>query len=645
MIAPLPEGEFAVRDGAFDAVIVPDLTLFDQVDSIVSRARKLVANHGHALFISPNPESMPEGSKAGLLSYYELYDVIALQFPEVRMLGQAPFAGYVIADFAPEGELDVVLDTSLADQASREPRFFVALGTHQPRRLDPYTVIQVSGAWQADDSALRQRVDTLEKALAEAVPVVPIVPAVPAVPAVPRAPTDRMEDQQVDLQRREELLRQAEARAGDNHVRAERLGTKVRDLEEELRHQRERAFRLSNELEEEKKLRTKVELELRMVRSKSDMPPAVDPNAQAEIERLRTAFAQADQQVVILQSRLEEAQQRLMEAERELSHLRDEYEDMLVAKKQGEARVMELQKEVKNRDHRIEELDGLVVELQSGPSELERELKAARQQEQQLRSALQEAMHRSSDESALRNERQEAQRMLERLRAEQEQVVAALQHERDDALARLNDRDFELVSMRARLGELNEASHASDQKYEELRQQRDDALQVLNGLRQEQEYEVSALERSLQGRGREIQSLRSEIAHHERLVRELVHRLELGDGIGEPTGEDALRGQLGMLMAEAARREGELQQARWRIGELEQKLHDQRDQEPSAQVAMLEQALFAAQNEKDALRQALAAAQGIGQDEPDLAHDGMQPTTQPREEEQPPDSGTPTQND
>jgi len=73
-------------------------------------------------------------------------------------------------------------------------------------------------------------------------------------------------------------------------------------------------------------------------------------------------------------------------------------------------------------------------------------------------------------------------------------------------------------------------------------------------------------------------------------------------------GNGALRKQFSELSAEYARREGELQQAQWRIAELEHKVLEQtREQNPSADVTELEHALFAAQNEMDALRQALSA--------------------------------------
>ena len=633
MTAPLPDGEVAVRDGAFDAVVVPDLTIFDPVDSVVARARKLVAAHGHALFVSPNPEAPPSGIdvlRERLLTYYELYDVIALQFPEVRMLGQAPFAGYVIADFAPEGEPDVVVDTSLVEREAAEPRWFMALGTNQPRRLDPYTIIQVPGdlgdVAVADTSVqrkLHEQVASLEKALVEAKSAVPIVPRVPAA-------NERLEALEANLREREEALRRAEARAGDNNVRAGRLEGKVRDLEEELRHQRDRAFRLSNELEEEKKLRTKADLELRMVRGTSEMPPAKDKTAEAraEADRLERVLGVANEQIAKLESELAGVHERLADAERELSAVRDELADVRAEKEQVDARVVELLRDVAGRDSRIEELDGIVVDLQgaTGDAELEQALEDTRHELQNAMAEL-EALRASQNEAPRPKEPEasdrarEATRAIEKLRADRDDVAKALvvvEAERDEAkasldvaLSSLEAREAEIAEMTKRAQKAQRAVRGADHPaLEQSRRECVEARAALEALRQEQERDVSALERTLRERGQEIQRLQRDVRHHERLVRELVVRLE-ETGVAAATstqGNGALRKQFSELSAEYARREGELQQAQWRIAELEHKVLEQtREQNPSADVTELEHALFAAQNEMDALRQALSA--------------------------------------
>ncbi|HLM72113.1 MAG TPA: methyltransferase domain-containing protein, partial [Polyangiaceae bacterium] len=141
--------ELGVRDGAFDVVVIPDLSLWSDPAEILRRARRLVSPSGVAVVVSPNPEA-----EARLLAtekpshegdpptYYELYDLVSLQWSVVRMLGQAPFVGYTVADFAPEGEVSVAVDTSLLE-ATEQPEWFIAIGSERAVDLEAYALVQV----------------------------------------------------------------------------------------------------------------------------------------------------------------------------------------------------------------------------------------------------------------------------------------------------------------------------------------------------------------------------------------------------------------------------------------------------------------------------------------------------------------------
>ncbi len=624
MTAPLPDGELAVRDGAFDTVVVPNLVLFDPVDTVVARARKLVAAHGYAVFVSPNPDRTAS-SVERQLSYYELYDLIALQFPEVRMLGQAPFSGYLIADFAPEGDPDVVVDTSLVDRKDQEPKWFVALGTQQARRLDPFTIIQVPGDLapvagdEAVTNALQQEVQSLKKELEQTRSQAASLPIVPRVQ--PR--NERVEALEASLREKEEELRRVELRAGDNHVRAGRLENKVRDLEEELRHQRDRAFRLSNDLEEEKKSHTKAELELRMIRSRADMPPVQEGASKVEIDRLRAALGQAETQVATLQSENSTLRDRLTDAEKQGLFLRDSLEDIRTEKLQVEKHVVDLQRALAEKEARIDELDALVVDLQeaSGDPELERELDRTRRELADLQASFDASLQSKLSEVAkLVRERDDARARAEQVRLDKEHRLVSVAQERDTARASLQasleksaDLEAALHTLREQLSALQSAaSQQHDQTLVEMTQRRDEAVAMLESLRQQQEQEVEALEHTLRERGQEIQRLQSDVMHHELLVRELVQRLP---EVSQAEAQGVTDARRDTWLEESARREGELQQARWKVAELEQRLRDQEERtEVSTEVAELERALFAAQNELDAMRQALATRPAVPAD-------------------------------
>jgi len=77
------------------------------------------------------------------LDYYALYDITKAEFEHVRMLGQAPFVGYVIADFAPEGTPEPSLDTAFLPGGAEEPELFIAVASQKPVSLEAFAVVQL----------------------------------------------------------------------------------------------------------------------------------------------------------------------------------------------------------------------------------------------------------------------------------------------------------------------------------------------------------------------------------------------------------------------------------------------------------------------------------------------------------------------
>jgi hypothetical protein len=72
----------------------------------------------------------------------KLFDAVSTRFEHVRMLGAAPFAGVTVAAFGNDEEPDVAIDSSLTEHAE-QPLAYVAIGSHQPLRVDPYLVVQL----------------------------------------------------------------------------------------------------------------------------------------------------------------------------------------------------------------------------------------------------------------------------------------------------------------------------------------------------------------------------------------------------------------------------------------------------------------------------------------------------------------------
>jgi hypothetical protein len=161
----LSDGHFALRDGAFDVCIVEDAGIADPVP-LMKRIRRALSPRGVALVASQNSEvraplmkHRPSGVIA--LDYYALYDAVKAEFEHVRMLGQAPFVGYVIADFAPDGAPEPSLDTAFLPNGAEEPELFLAVASQQPVNLEAFAVVQlpyrsVVTAAAGDGDALRR---------------------------------------------------------------------------------------------------------------------------------------------------------------------------------------------------------------------------------------------------------------------------------------------------------------------------------------------------------------------------------------------------------------------------------------------------------------------------------------------------------
>jgi chromosome segregation ATPase len=350
-------GDLGVRDGAFDAVIVPDLSIFLDPAELMRRVRKLCAASGVAVVVAPNARTgsrllVPE-APAGATprssappGYYELYDLVSLQFPKVRMVGQAPFVGYTVADFAPGSEPEVSVDTSLLT-ASEEPEYFIAVAGERTVTLEAYTVIELPWAEVLAASSLPEGPTINLRAVEEREDERLALTEARARLAVVAAELDKVRDQHqasgrdaearsaataalsarvVELEltgeAREGRLRELEGRSGDNHVRAERLANQIRDMEEELRRQRDRGTRLTKQLEDEKKSRTKAEVELGMIRGLSSVPPSdalptLEPRSSAPEAIDAFEVVAARDRIAALTRDLDSARARIIELEQD----------------------------------------------------------------------------------------------------------------------------------------------------------------------------------------------------------------------------------------------------------------------------------------------------------------------------------------
>jgi chromosome segregation ATPase len=628
--------DLGVRDGAFDAVVVPDLALFADPADVMRRARRLVSGSGVAVFVAPNAgaagKRLVSGAgpqKAATLGYYELFDLVSLQFAKVKMIGQAPFVGYTVADFAPRGEPDVSVDTSLL-ASSEEPEHFIAIASDRPVHVEPYAVIELpwsdvaealgAGAPAVDTAALAEaeaRVKLLDDELGRLrAREIELAREAEARAPAAAALSARVSELERELEQKEARMREVEARAGDNHVRAERNANQIRDLDEELRRQRDRGTKLSKLLDDEKKARTKAEVELGMLRgggnSRVDALTAELEAARARITELEADQAEtrrrAPEQVAPdpkLVSRVAELEAAVNAALREAADAAALRDAAIERAKKAEARV----ERAATVESQLAADQRALAEMAERVGVAERRATESARRLAEVDRAATDAARRSAEASVrlLEMERRLADAEPRAARAAELEARVAEQTAKIAAQsAKIAEQEARIAEQAARIDALSAEVAAEHKKLAEVR---DDSAALEAAA-----SEIAALEASLLDRGRRIAQLERDLREAERVGKELLSELESLRGwngtAAAATEGDELRARLDTLAAGAAKTEADLQAAAWRIAQLERELTDARREarEPSAVQIELEKALAAARDEVASLRRALGSA-------------------------------------
>jgi hypothetical protein len=147
VVRPLPH-TFEIRDGAFDAAIVPDMTASPDPDKLARELARLVTADGLVLAATANADATGDTTRA--IPYESFYDMFAVCFGFVRVAAEIPWRGVALAELGQDGEPAVTVDSQLAPEAPT-PTHFVIAASHQPADVDAYALFQLPG--EDDDYA------------------------------------------------------------------------------------------------------------------------------------------------------------------------------------------------------------------------------------------------------------------------------------------------------------------------------------------------------------------------------------------------------------------------------------------------------------------------------------------------------------
>lgn len=325
---PGPEDE-----AQWDLVIVPDLPAAGlATEEKIDEIARWLAPGGALVAGTPDPDG-PAATPAAL-AYEALFDLLDPAFEHVRMLGQAPFAGFSVVDFAPSAELEVTFDGSILEGGGESAERYYALCSDRAVSLDAYAVVQVPSAAapagegraqgvrdaRASDVAerLREQQDALDAANVHAEEI-----------------ERELEDARREIDEARAELDRARQRSEEARVERDALDARVRGLESQIEALSEREAdgeeyaRLEAALQERghelTELRVEVERrgtlvrdlveELRESRRAAPSEPAPSPALASTLE-----FSPAQLQQV-LHAQLDEAVQRVVAAEAEKAEL------------------------------------------------------------------------------------------------------------------------------------------------------------------------------------------------------------------------------------------------------------------------------------------------------------------------------------
>jgi len=300
---------------SFDLAIVTDLGAFQEPARLLSALRRVVGDGGAALVMAANRDAVRDRDVRAF-DYYELFDLVAGEFADVKMVAQVPFHGVVLAELGVDDESPAVsVDTQLAPE-QQAPQAYVALASQRGAELEAYAIFELPP------------------------PAPPELPEPPTPPAPVQVPVHVVDH---------EALHAVQAELASERLRAETLAAQLEGLRPEVA----RAIELEREVMSRGRALAELSNEVEEVRAAAEAGAA----AAAQIEELAR--------------RADRAERALTRFEPEVARLTDahaaELQRFEAALRDRAAAIRTLEVEVARRDRMVQELVGALEEHTNVP--------------------------------------------------------------------------------------------------------------------------------------------------------------------------------------------------------------------------------------------------------------------------------------
>ena len=142
LVRDLPAGEFDVREGAFDLVVVESLALLADVPTWLGRFRRLLGASGILVAGAPRATAAAQDQPFSSFSVHELDDLLSVQFAWVDLRGLASFHGMLVAPIGARGSIgDFVLHP--LDDGRAAPESLLAIASQKSRALEPSLLLEL----------------------------------------------------------------------------------------------------------------------------------------------------------------------------------------------------------------------------------------------------------------------------------------------------------------------------------------------------------------------------------------------------------------------------------------------------------------------------------------------------------------------